>query len=182
MTTYIRAQFGLVSSGAFPPHITLVGSQHLPVTPDAIVEAVTCALAGRSGFDVHNNGPRPTGSIGMAYDVHHLADGTTPNQDVLALAAAVHAAVDPLTGPAPNPAPHTFDPDTFRAHLSLVSHDLYARPDLRAEVFEFIQGLPVPYPERFHADAVALYRTRSDDWTGRWWTTLTWEHMHTWRL
>jgi hypothetical protein len=31
-------------------------------------------------------------------------------------------------------------------------------------------------------DTVALYRTRSDDWTGRWWTTLTWEHVHTWRL
>jgi hypothetical protein len=56
------------------------------------------------------------------------------------------------------------------------------RPDLIEEVGEFLRGLPVEPSARFAGDTVALYRTRSDDWTGRWWTTLTWEHVHTWRL
>ncbi|GAB2958716.1 hypothetical protein GCM10023080_018210 [Streptomyces pseudoechinosporeus] len=69
-------------------------------------------------------------------------------------------------------------PRTFRAHLSLVSHDMYVRPDLSEEAEEYVRGLPVPFPESFPGDAVTLYRTRSDDWTGRWWQTLTWEHVH----
>lgn len=53
---------------------------------------------------------------------------------------------------------------------------------LRDEVIEYVRALPVSCPEEFPGDTVTLYRTRSDDWTGRWWRTLTWEHVHTWRL
>ncbi|WP_433282307.1 2'-5' RNA ligase family protein [Pseudonocardia xinjiangensis] len=179
VTTALRAQFGIVSAGAFPPHATLVGSQHLGREEDVIVRAVSAALAPLASFPVVNAGVRRPG--GVIYDVHHLADGT-PNLPLVQLAAAVDAAVAPLRLPADDPEPNLFDRQRFRAHLSLASHDLYERPDLTDEVEEFVRGLDIEVPATFPGDTVALYRTRSDDWSGRWWRTMTWEHLHTWRL
>ncbi|RYJ32031.1 putative carboxylesterase [Streptomyces sp. L-9-10] len=181
VTTQLRAQYGIVSAGAFPPHATLVGSRHITAPAGEIVAAVTRGLADVPAFTVHNAGVRRQG-VGLVYDVHHLADGITPNSAFVDLAARVDKAVAPLQTPAPNHAEHHFDRNTFRAHLSLVSHDMYVRPDLSEEVGEYVDGLPVAFPERFPGDRVTLYRTRSDDWAGRWWRTLTWEHVHTWRL
>ncbi|MEV6167960.1 2'-5' RNA ligase family protein [Streptomyces sp. NPDC051954] len=181
VTAQVRAQYGFVSSGAFPPHATLVGSRHIPVPEAEIVAAVTAGLAGATPFTVYNAGVRRQG-IGLVYDVAHLADGTTPNTAFTELAALVDEAVVPLETPAPNPADHSFDAARFLPHLSLVSHDMYVRPDLYEEVVEYVDALPVPYSPSFPGDTVTLYRTRSDDWTGRWWQTLTWEHVHTWRL
>lgn len=181
ITTQLRAQYGLVSAGAFPPHATLIGSQHVPGPESELVEAVTEALDGRSSFPVHNAGPRRQG-VGVVYDVHHRADGSV-NQEFFDLAAAVDDVVRPLVRDAPNPLPaHAFDPQTWIGHLSLASHDLYARPDLIDEVFEYVTGLPVPVPAGFTGDTVALYRTQSEDWTGRWWQTLRCTHVRSWRL
>ncbi|MER6009906.1 2'-5' RNA ligase family protein [Streptomyces bluensis] len=181
VTTQLRAQYGLVSAGAFPPHATLVGSRHIPAPAEEIVAAVTRALTDVAAFTVHNAGVRRMG-VGLVYDVHHLADGITPNAAFVDLAGRVDEAVVPLEAPAPNPAQHPFDEDTFRAHLSLLSHDMYERPDLFEEVEEYVKGLPVSFSDSFTGDTVSLYRTRSDDWAGRWWHTLAWEHVHTWRL
>ncbi len=38
------------------------------------------------------------------------------------------------------------------------------------------------FSREFRGDTVTLYRTTSEDWTGRWWRTLQWEHLRTWRL
>lgn len=181
VTGQVRAQYGLVSAGAFPPHATLVGSQHVDRPAREVVEAVGRALDGVAAVPVHHGGVRPLGT-GWVYDVHHEQDGTGVNAPLLELAATVDAAVRPLATRAPAPAVDEFDPARFHAHLSLASHDLADRPDLVDEVGEYIRGLPVTVPAGFAGDAVALYRTRSDDWTGRWWTTLTWTHVRTWRL
>lgn len=180
VTGQLRAQYGFVSAGAFPPHATLVGSQHLGRDEDAIVTALDAVLADRSGFDVHNRGVRASG-VGFVYDVHHRVDGS-PNAELLDLAGAVDAAVAPLRSPMNSPQAHTFDRDAFAAHLSLASHDLYERPDLHDEVGEFVAGLAVPVPPGFRGDTVVLYRTSSADWTGRWWRTLEFEHLRSWRL
>ncbi|MEV5841094.1 2'-5' RNA ligase family protein [Streptomyces sp. NPDC051985] len=181
VTGQLRAQYGFVSAGAFPPHATLVGSRHIPVPEAEITAAVTRALDGATAFTVHNAGVRRQG-VGLVYDVAHLADGTTPNTAFTELAARVDEAVVPLQAPAPNPADHSFDATAFRPHLSLLSHDMYVRPDLLEEADEYVRGLPVSFPDSFPGDTVTLYRTASEDWTGRWWTTLTWAHVHTWRL
>ncbi|MFE4540890.1 2'-5' RNA ligase family protein [Streptomyces scopuliridis] len=181
VTAQLRAQYGLVSAGAFPPHATLVGSRHLPGPVEETIAAVTRAVTDVPAFTVHNAGVRRLG-VGLVYDVHHLADGVTPNTAFVDLAARIDTAVAPLETTAPNPAANPFDADTFHAHLSLLSHDMYVRPDLFAEVEEYITGLRVPFSDDFVGDTVTLYRTRSDDWAGRWWQTLTWEHVHTWRL
>ncbi len=181
LTGHLRAQYGLVSAGAFPPHATLVGSQHVVVPAVEIVAAVATAVRDRPAFEVHNAGIRPLGH-GFVYDVHHLADGVTPNASFVDIATAVDAALAPLVTHAPNPKSHTFDLEHFRAHLSLASHDLQQWPHLHDEVQEYLRAVPADPPRAFRGDTVALYRTRSDDWSGRWWRTLTWEHVHTWRL
>ncbi|MFF4509253.1 hypothetical protein [Streptomyces sp. NPDC001401] len=97
------------------------------------------------------------------------------------LAATVNAALDDLRNP-DDPHPHRYAPDTFRARLSLASHDLYARPDLTEEVEQFIQDLPVTPTPAFTARVVNAYRFHSPDWSAEWWRTMTWEHLHTWHL
>jgi hypothetical protein len=181
VTGQLNAQYGLVSAGAFPPHATLIGSQHVVAPAAEIVATLDAALAGKTAIEVHNAGIVPMDQ-GYVYDLHHLADATTPNAEILTLGEAVDAALAPLVSPAPNPGPHDFDRDRYRAHLSLASHDLYQWPHLHDEVGEYLRALPVDPPDTFSGDTVALYRTASADWSGRWWRTLTWEHVHSWRL
>jgi hypothetical protein len=181
LTGQLRAQYGFVSAGAFPPHATLVGSQYLTGRTGAVIEAVGCALAGRRAFTVYNSGIRLMGE-GFAYDVHHLADGITPNPELTGLARAIDARLAPLRSPVAHHQPVNYRPGTFRAHLSLASHDLLERPDLREEVKEYLHALPIYPPQSFTGRTVALYATFSDDWSGRWWRTLRFEHLHSWRL
>ena len=94
VTAQLRAQYGIVSAGAFPPHATLVGSQHSTADPGSIVDAVSQGIVGIERFP-----------------------------------------------------------------LSLASHDLYERPDLRDEVIEYVRALPVSCPEEFAGDTVTLYRS-----------------------
>ncbi|MDK8173506.1 heme utilization protein [Curtobacterium citreum] len=180
VTDQLRAQYGLVSSGAFPPHATLVGSQPFGSAESEVIDALTALLDGRPGFPVHNAGVREQG-IGYVYDVATNPDGSR-NIAFDQLAIEVDAAVAPFRRPMNAPLPNDHDPEHYRPHLSLASHDLYVRPDLHDEVGEFIRGLDVPVPSDFVGDTVVLYRTASPDWTGRWWQTMTWEHVRTWKL
>ena len=180
VTDQLRAQYGLLSAGAFPPHATLVGSQPFGFNESEVIAAVTALLANREAFEVHNAGIRSQG-IGYVYDVSQNADGTI-NDALVSLARDIDAAVEPLRRPMSNPLPNGFVPELFRGHLSLASHDLYVRPDLHDEVGDYIRDLDVPVPTSFVGRSVVLYRTASPDWSGRWWQTMTWEHVHSWEL
>jgi len=180
VTDQLRAQYGLLSAGAFPPHATLVGSQPFGFSEPAVVDALTELLDGRPAFPVHNAGVRAQGR-GYVYDVSENPDGSV-NDDLVSLARDIEATVAPFRAPMNNPLPNDFVPELYRGHLSLASHDLYVRPDLYEEVGEFIRELDVPVPGGFSGRTVGMYRTSSPDWSGRWWQTMTWEHVHTWNL
>jgi hypothetical protein len=169
ITGQLRAQFGLVSAGAFPPHTTLAGSLPLAGPP----EELTHALATVAPFSVRNHGLSWLNG-GLVYDVH--------NEEIAQLAATVDAVVRPLLEPAPGLAADLFEPDRWRAHLSLASHDLVARPDLHDEVEEYVRGLAVEAPAEFTAEVVAVYRLEHETWTGSWWRAMTWEHVRSVRL
>ena len=179
ITAQLRAQFGLVSAGMFPPHATLAGSLPVGVSAEALAERLGAALEGVRAFTVRNAGVRRLGG-GLVYDVHTLDAG--PNPPLIALAARVDAAVRPLLVPATGLAPDTYEPGRWHAHLSLASHDLYERPDLRDEVEEYVRGLRVARPDSFLADTVDLYRFWHASWTGAWWRALRWEHVRSRRL
>ena len=79
-------------------------------------------------------------------------------------------------------APDLAGPQRWRGHLSLASHEMVERTDLRDEVEDYIAGLDVSWPATFTAEWVALYRFVDPSWTGPWWQTMRWEHVRSWRL
>lgn len=181
VTGQLRAQYGLVSAGAFPPHVTLAGS--LPVTRhEAELVAVLDAVMGSTAaFPVRNRGVSRLGSV-LVYDVHRLGD--QPNQLLVDLAAAVDAAVRPLlTEPPAGQLPaDVHDPERWRGHVSLATHELITRPELLAEVEAYVHGLGVAVPASFTADTVGLYRFHHRNWTGAWWEDMSWEYVRGWTL
>jgi 2'-5' RNA ligase len=180
ITTQLRAQYGLVSAGAFPPHVTLAGSLPVADGEPALVQALDDALAPVAPFPVRSRGIGRLGPPSVVYDVHEL-DGEA-NPALVALAATVDAAVRPLLVAAPGLPADLYAPGRWRAHISLASHDLFAREDLREEVEEYVRGLDVDVPASFTADTVALYSFEHPSWTGAWWDDMRWEYRRSWRL
>jgi hypothetical protein len=185
ITTQIKAQYGLASAAAFPPHVTLVGS--LPLAGDAeqalldLKSELDGVLVGRKSFVVANAGVARLGNA-IVYDVHER-DGV-PNPDLLDLVASVRSAVLPRLAPTASGtlAADVREPGQWHGHLSLASHEMDERPELHDEVVSYIEGLEVAPPTEFRAEVVALYQFDHPTWKGRWWTDLSWSHLRSWRL
>ncbi len=159
VTDQLRAQYGLLSAGAFPPHATLVGSQPFGFSEPAVVDALTELLDGRPAFTVHNAGVRAQGR-GYVYDVSENPDGSCERRP--GESGSRHRGDGrPVPRADEQPLPNDFVPELYRGHLSLASHDLYVRPDLYEEVGEFIRELDVPVPGGFPGRTVVMYRTSS---------------------
>ena len=181
VTLAVERQFGFVSAGRFPPHATLAGSVPIHAEPPVIEAALDVVLRDRAGFDVHHSGIVRHGAA-VTYDVDRLPDGGR-NQALADLAADVNAALAPLAHPLDAYLVQPFDPDRFRAHISLASHEMRTQPHLADDVEAFVRAVPAPaVPAVFPARRVALYSFRSAGWTGPWWETLEWRHLRTWAL
>lgn len=174
ITTFVRAQFGLVSAGAFPPHVTLAGSLPLAISEERLATLVADVAREFRPITVQNNGIARLGES-VVFDIHHL-DGS-PNRALVELAARVNAVVRPVLRTATGLAPDVLDGDRWRGHLSLASHELAGQPELGAEVDAFIRDLPVPYPERFDVTTLTIYRLHNRHWRPGWWTTFRWERI-----
>lgn len=174
ITSLVRAQIGLVSAGAFPPHVTLAGSLPLRVDEAELLSAVTAVVRQRPSFVVQNNGIGRLGDS-LVYDVHDR-DGA-PNTDLTDLVEQLEPVLRPLLRPVTDLPPDLRAAGDWRGHLSLASHELVGQDDLRTEVETFVRDLDVPHPGRFAATTVTVYRFLSPTWSGPWWTTLRWERV-----
>jgi hypothetical protein len=165
--------------------VTLVGSLPLageePPALTALAAVLEDVVGSRTSFPVANAG---IGWLGgpLIYDVHDW-DGA-PNLPLVELAAAVDAAVRPLLRPT---APGTLPADVrtssrWRGHLSLASHDLEVRPELREEVQAYAEGLNVAVPNNFEAHVIALYEFWHSTWAESWWIDMRWAHTRSWPL
>jgi hypothetical protein len=180
INTVLVQQFGIVSSAAFPPHVTLVGSLRTTASIDELIRALNEELARTAPFTVHNKGIERSGD-GWVFNVHEDGAGR-PNADLVDLANRVNAAVTPLAIEHDDYLTPTFAPDRFRGHLSLASHDLSVDGHLTDEIGRFLSGLPLEPPAVFLADTVTLFEFTSDDWREEWWHSLRWRHLHSWEL
>lgn len=136
-----------MSAGAFPPHVALVGSLPLAACEARLVSALQDCLGAQRGFWMQNAGVTRLRSA-VVYDVGQL-DGVT-NKRLVALAGGVDRCVRPLLDPAaPGLAADLFDPGRWRGHLSLASHELVSRSDLRDEVENYVRRLAVAVPASF---------------------------------
>lgn len=181
ITGFVRAQFGLVSAQRFPPHVTLVGSLPLAVSERDLLEAVDALVRRHGPFEVHNSGVRRLGDAAVVFDVHGDFTGE-PNAALIDLAADVAATVQPLLRPVRSLAADVRGRENWRGHLSLASHELLDRADLRDEVASFIRQLDTPCPSTYVAATVTVYRLHHPSWSGPWWTTFWWEHLRSFRL
>lgn len=181
ITSYLQAQFGLVSAGRFPPHVTLAGSLPLAVD-EAELLAVVQEVAGQHvPFRLTNSGVQRLGDVVLVFDVHHTDCGE-PNQPLMDLAADVNAAVRPLLRLTEGLPVDVRDRQSWRGHLSLASHELFDRADLRNEVEEFINQLAVLHPQSFRCVRLSVYRLHHPDWSNGWWTNFWWEHVRSFPL
>jgi len=110
----------------------------------------------------------------VVFDVHRVASGE-PNAALIDLAADVANAVQPLLRPVESLTADIQGPESWRGHLSLASHELLDRADLRDEVEAFIHQLDIAHPSSFPAQLVAVFRLHHQSWSGPWWTTFRWE-------
>ena len=180
ITNQLRAQYGLVSADAFPPHVTLAGNLPVVVPLAELMQLIGFVLRRVRAFTVHNRGIRRLADSAIAYDVSTL--NGVPNKQIIALAGAVDSVVRPLVGPSGALPPDLYEPDRWMAHISLASHELRVRAELREEVEDYVYGLGVIPPSSFTADTVMLYRFAHYTWTGSWWRDMRWEHVRSWRL
>lgn len=179
ITGYLRSQFGLVSAGRFPPHVTLAGS--LAVNEADLLAAVNEVADRHHPLWLSNQGVHRLHDAVLVFDVHHRDVGE-PNELLVNLAADVNAAVQPLLRPTERLHADVHDRETWRGHLSLASHELAERADLSDEVEEFIGQLGMQYPKAFRSARLAVYRLHHPDWSTGWWTDFWWEHVRSFRL
>jgi hypothetical protein len=181
VTLAVERQFGFVSAGRFPPHATLAGSVPIRADEPTITAALDVVLRDRPGFEVHHAGIVRHGAA-VTYDVDRLPDGRR-NTPLAELARDVNAALAPLAHHLDAYLVQPFDPDRFRAHISLASHEMRTRPDLADDVEAFVRAVPAPaVPASFPARKIGLYEFWADSWTDHWWQTLVWRHLRTWTL
>ncbi len=181
ITASVRAQFGVVSAGRFPPHVTLAGSLPLAVGEAELVSDVRRVAARRGPVEVVNAGPKRLWGAVIAFDVHEDGQGR-PSSALLDLAADIGDAVRPLLRPVEALPADVRDRDEWHGHLSLASHELLGRPDLLEEIDEFVRQLDEPYPPRFEASRLGIFRLHHRDWRNDWWTDFSWERVGSVRL
>src|SRR5215211_7682588 len=108
-------------------------------------------------------------------------DGT-PNTALVDLAADLTRDLRPLLRTTDELPADLRGRDSWRGHLSLASHELTDRVDLREEVELFIRQLETPYPSGFEAATVTVYRLYRSAWSCSWWTDFKWEHGRSFSL
>jgi hypothetical protein len=169
-------QFGIVSSAAFPPHVTLVGNLRTTASIPEILAALNEPLARTAPFKVYNKGIEQSGD-GWIFNVHEDDEGL-PSADLVDLAHRVIGAVTPIAVEHDDHLTPKLAPDRFRGHLSLASHDLSVDGHMSDEIGRFLKGLPLEPPAAFVADTITLFEFTCDDWRDEWWHSLRWRHLH----
>src|SRR6185436_380253 len=67
ITSQLRAQYGLISAGAFPPHVTLAGSLPVVVPLAELIQLIGFVLRRTRTFPVQNLGIRRLSDSAVAY-------------------------------------------------------------------------------------------------------------------
>lgn len=185
VTTALRAQFGLISAGAFAPHATMIGNLCIAGSEADLLAALEPVFADVSPYPVYNSGVVRAVERGTAtyrYNINLDREAAGPNAPLNAVARAVKEAVLPLAKPVDHLHSTSVAEYEFDGHLGLASHELMVDGHLDEEVGEFINQLPLlPAPASFVARWYTLYEFTSAAWDGHWWETLAWRHVRSWR-
>ncbi|MBQ1444219.1 MAG: hypothetical protein IIZ13_10275 [Renibacterium sp.] len=181
-----QRMFGFQAANSYPPHTTLVGSMAIDGTERGLIEVLDKTLAGRAAAPLWNRGlTREIGGGGLHYNVNEDPSGSG-NQLLRELVRDLFAALEPLrVHPVTDRgivARRQETGETFRAHLTVVGHDGIDHPEVVDECLEFLKGLDLDGPESDPGNTVSLYRFYAEDWSSRYWETMTWTVCKSWTL
>jgi 2'-5' RNA ligase len=179
MHDLLRRQFGLVAGGAFMPHATVKGFFRSDAPLVDITAAFDRAVVGHEPFTVYNKGPISYGPRSIVLNVHEDDDGEE-NAALQAIHESAWREIAPLVHPECTFTPVEGAMERFHAHLTLAMADL--PPALHEEVCDFIGAAGPIGPRTFTAEYFHLFAFHSAAWSGRWWETLTWRLVASWRL
>ena len=176
----LTRQFGLHAAGNFMPHATIKGTFKSLVFEERIVEVLDAVIAGRSQFPIYNAGIFEINRRGVMLSIQHLPDGRT-NTALQSLHDAAMDALLPLASPECEfTTPQERIRERFHAHLTLAMADI--PPFAFDEIYAFVEELGVIGPDCFTAEYLHLYAFESDAWGGKWWETLRWTLLKSWKL
>ncbi|HWV22664.1 MAG TPA: 2'-5' RNA ligase family protein [Thermomicrobiales bacterium] len=179
MHDLLRRQFGLVCGGVFMPHATIKGFYRSDAPVAEMIAVYDRAVAGHHPFPIYNAGPVRFSPRSIVLDVNALPDGS-PNEPLQSIHRDIWHAITPLVHPECDFTWTDSVLDRFHAHLTLVMADL--DPRFQDEVFEFVEAAMPIGPSSFMAEYFHFFAFHSEDWSGKWWLTLEWQLLQSWKL
>ena len=178
----LRAQYGLVAAGAFPPHMTILGHVATHAPDERVIDAAAEAVAGVPPVHLFNRG-LALHHGGICHDIGSLRSGE-PNPELLNLFRRAKSAFEPLLAELPGEyRGGVRDEEKFYGHMSLAAHDLALRPDLTQEVLRFLEELDIAAAGDYVVDTATLYKFEtSTGWDAQWWEGMRWRHLRSFAL
>lgn len=181
----MRSQFGFTAAAAYPPHVTLVGNVAIDVTEREFLRAVAGAADGIEAVTLQCSGPhvRSTSDIVFSFDVN---DGSFGARAIVELVDKLFKVVTPIrVFPVTDRRIATRrleGAENFAAHLTIVGHDGEDDAAITEEAEDFLRSLRIEVDPSYTFDTVSVYRMRSDDWSNRYWETMNWALLRSFRL
>lgn len=178
-------QFGFQSAVSYPPpHTTLVGSIAID-GPERELENVLEEVLQRPAVPLWNKGLGRQFEASLGYNVNEDGNGQ-PNLLLRELVREIFEAVEllrvhPVTdlGIVKR---RRETAEAFEGHLTVVGHDGIDNPELVEECLDYLRALDLNGPATDIGNTVSLFRFHSEDWGGRYWETMRWTILRSWRL
>ncbi|MDN5667195.1 MAG: hypothetical protein L0G87_02215 [Renibacterium salmoninarum] len=178
-------QFGFRAAISYPPHTTLVGSLALAVPERSLLDVLDKQLASRAAVPMWNKGLGSQFGDSIGYNVNEDGAGSQ-NRRLRELVTDLFTAVEPLRTHPPTDRGiakrKREDGSGFEGHLTVVGHDGADNLALTWECLEYLRTLGLDGPATDPGDTVSLYRFHAQDWAGRYWETMQWAVVKSWKL
>jgi 2'-5' RNA ligase len=175
----LERQYGLRAAGKFMPHGTIKGFFRSDAPVEELVTRLDAVMDGRRSFPIYNRGVVRFGTAGIALNIAQTPAGVR-NERLQALHDAALEALMPLVDPGCDFTQGEWKGPAFTAHLTLAMADIPA--PFFDEIVDFVRAAEPIGPDQFPLEVVTLWAFRSACWGGRWWETLTWQPLRSWRL
>jgi 2'-5' RNA ligase len=175
----LERQYGLRAAGQFMPHATIKGFFRSSMPVEHLAELFNGVMQSCNPLPVWNHGVvslRPKAIVlNIALDVEGAR-----NEPLKRLHDNVFEVLRPAIDPGCHFTAAELTGDLFLPHLTLAMADI----DLAFfdEIAQFVKALEPIGPDSFTADTFHLYRFWSEAWNDRWWESLHWQLLHSWRL
>ncbi len=174
----LERQYGLTAAGKFMPHATIKGFFASTADPSEVVAAIDSVIAEHRPFPIQNRGLYAFGTSAIVLNIHQLPGGE-PNRPLLEFQQSTVAKILPFVQEDCSFTKREAS-QPFLAHLTLAMADIPSQAF--DEIHQFLRDAEPIGPGQFLAEVFNLWSFTSEDWNGKWWESLQWELIHSWRL